>query len=160
MVSTNSTSRTSPKEPGIIFFDGYCALCNRWVDFLLRVLRTRSAKSAHFPFQMASLQGSTAKKIFGETGRSEFITPPLKTIVLYQRANMEEATLFLTESDAIIRIFSALEFPWSLIRLIRIIPRSIRDFVYRVVAKNRYQWFGKRDTCRVPMPEERQFLLD
>ena len=73
---------------------------------------------------------------------------------------MEDAPQFLTESDAILRIFSALGFPWSMFGVFRLVPRVIRDFIYRVIAKNRYQWFGKRETCRMPTQEERKFLLD
>ena len=168
MGSTNSTFQTNRKLVGILFFDGYCVLCNRWVDFLLRVLSIRSAKSAHFSFQIASLQGSTAKKIFEELGRKDFITPPLKTIVFYQKLESSLAnklksrteTQIFTESEALFKIVSLLGFPWSVLTVFRIVPRFMLDFFYRCIANHRYTWFGKRSACRVPTAEERRFLLD
>ncbi len=110
---------------------------------------------------MASLQGKTAKEILETAGRTDLLTPPLKTIVLYERvAGTVGESEFFTESDAVLRIFSELEFPWSLLGFFRFFPRRLRDFVYQVISKNRYRWFGKRESCRVPTPEEKAWLLD
>jgi len=158
--TSKATNNDSRPATGIIFFDGYCTLCNQWVDFLLRALKSRLKKSAHFPFQMASLQGETAKKVFNEAGRTEFITAPLNSIVLYRRENSDGTVRFYTESDAILRILSSLGFPWAILAIFRIVPPFIRDYVYGVIARNRYRWFGKKSECRLPTKEERQFLLD
>ena len=53
------------------------------------------------------------------------------------------------ESDASVEIARMLRFPWKLLRVIKFIPRKVRDKVYRWVAKNRYRWFGKRESCRI-----------
>jgi predicted DCC family thiol-disulfide oxidoreductase YuxK len=153
--TVNSTVRR------VIFFDGHCNLCNRWVDFLLRVLRARSKKSAHFSIQLASLQGITAKEILVAAGRGDLLAPPLNTVVLYERvAGTVGESKFFTESDAILKVFEELGSFWSWLAVFRFIPKSIRDGIYRYISKNRFRWFGKRETCRLPTPEERTWLLD
>jgi predicted DCC family thiol-disulfide oxidoreductase YuxK len=62
-------------------------------------------------------------------------------------------------STAVLRIARGLGFPWNLATVFLIVPRPIRDAVYRWVARNRYRWFGKKDTCRLPSPEERARFL-
>lgn len=165
MESTRSTSQINSTVHStvrrVIFFDGYCNLCNQWVDFLLRVLRARSKKSAHFSIQLASLQGKTAQEIFTAAGRTDLLAPPLNTVVLYERvAGTVGESEFYTESDAILRVFAELEFPWSWFGVFRFIPKSIRDAIYRWISKNRFRWFGKRESCRLPTPEERTWFLD
>ena len=64
------------------------------------------------------------------------------------------------KSTAILRILKRIPFPWNIGYVFIVIPRPIRDFIYNIIAKNRYQWFGKRDTCRVLSDEEKaRFLL-
>jgi len=157
MESTKSIHQTR----SILFFDGYCSLCNKWVDLLLRVLKSRKNDSTHSSFHLASLQGKTAQSIFTEAKRTDLIQPPLQTVVLYQRvAGTVGEVEFYTESDAVLKLFSDFEFPWSMIALFRFVPKFIRNFIYRLIAKNRYQWFGKRNQCRLPTPEDRKWLLD
>lgn len=166
MASTRSTFQTSSnpsetKSRRIVFFDGYCSLCNQWVDFLLRVLTNPKKESTHYSFQLASLQGNTAREILKATGRSDLLEPPFNTIVLYERvAGTVNEVVFFTESDAILRIFAGIGSPWSIMAVFRFLPRFIRDGIYRLIARKRYQWFGKRDTCRLPTKEESAWLLD
>ena len=63
-------------------------------------------------------------------------------------------------STAALRIITALGGIWRLAGLLRLVPRFLRDAVYDWVARNRYGWFGKRDSCRLPSPEERAVFLD
>lgn len=125
-----------------IFFDGYCNLCNASVDFIVRRDRKRS-------FYYASLQGDTASKILADK-------PELHgkdSIVLLENGKV------YTESSAVLRISLKMSALWPLMSIFLIVPKFIRDGVYRFVARNRYKWFGKRDTCRVPTEEEsHQFL--
>ena len=65
-----------------------------------------------------------------------------------------------TESRAVFRVIRLLEFPYRLLYGLVVIPRPIRDWVYRLVARNRFRMFGRRDTCRLPMPEERERFLE
>ncbi len=161
MESIRSTFQTSSEARRVIFFDGECNLCNQWVDFLLRLLKRRSKESTHFSFQLASLQGKTAQSIFASAGRLDLIKPPYTSVVLYQRvAGTVSESEFFTESESLLRIFSELEFPWSLLRAFRVIPSFIRDSIYRWIARNRIGWFGRRATCRVPTLQEKAYFLD
>lgn len=128
---------------------------------MLRILMKRSVGLTHDDFQIASLQGNTAKQVMETSGRHDLLTPPFNTMVLYQRvAGTVGEVEFFTESDAILRIFADLGFPWRMMVIFRIVPRFLRDFVYRWIARNRYRFFGKRDECRLPTKEERAWLLD
>lgn len=111
----------------IIFFDGVCHLCNRWVDFVIR----RDVKKF---FCFSPLESKTAEK--------ENIS-----IVLF-----EDGKRF-TESTAILRIFKNLGGMWSLLYVGILIPRPLRDVLYRFVARHRYRWFGRDDVCRIPTPD-------
>ncbi len=132
-----------PSHP-IVFFDGVCGLCNRAVDFLLRIDRARRLR-------YAPLQGATAARLLPR----EAIAPDAPGSIVFR----ERGRLF-TRSDAVLRIGVALGGLWSCVAILYAIPRPIRDFVYRWVARNRYEWFGKQDACRLPTPEEKPFFLD
>jgi predicted DCC family thiol-disulfide oxidoreductase YuxK len=126
----------------IVFFDGVCNLCNGFVDFLVRRDRWRTLR-------FASLQGKTSLELLGpEAGRE------LASVVLYQDGEV------LKESDAALRILELLGGPWRAVALFRIFPRFLRDWLYRLIARNRYRLFGKRETCRLPSPDERALFLD
>ena len=128
--------------PPVIYFDGYCGLCNGFVDFVLARDRARR-------FRFAPLQGTTARARFGDPGDVD------PTTILLE----EEGTVF-QRSTAALRIITALGGIWRLAGLLRLVPRFIRDAVYDWIARNRYGWFGKRDSCRLPSPEERAVFLD
>ena len=133
----------APAAP-LVLFDGVCNFCDAAVDFILA--RARSGR-----FRFASLQGSTAR------GLAERIGPLPATpnsIVLVTGA------IIYTESSAALRILAGLGGCWCLALGLLVVPAAIRDRVYRWFARNRYRWFGKRDTCRVPEPHERARLLD
>jgi len=128
--------------PPVIYFDGYCGLCNGFVDFVLARDRARR-------FRFAPLQGTTARARFGDPGDVD------PTTIL-----LEEAGAVFERSTAALRIITALGGFWRLAGLLRLVPRFIRDAVYDWIARNRYGWFGKRDSCRLPSPEERAVFLD
>ena len=123
----------------IVFFDGYCGLCNGFINMLIKI---NSKKKLLF----SPLQGETAKKIQGLTLCED-------SIVFYSKRRC-----FL-RSNAVLEILFSLGGFWRFVLIFKIIPRFIRDFVYRVVAKNRYHWFGKTTSCRIPTEAEKQFFL-
>lgn len=132
----------SPEER-VIFFDGECNLCNGWVDFVLK-------RDPDGRFRFASLQSEAARERLPE----EYTQPDaLGTFVLLDGDRVR------TRSDAALEVLGNLRFPWSLMRVFKIVPRVIRDAVYRHVAAHRYEWFGKRDTCRIPTAAERARFL-
>ncbi len=123
----------------IIFFDGYCGLCNRSVDFLIK----RDKKKI---FRYAPLQSDVAKKFLGTL-------PDISTFILFENGKI------YYRSDAAIRAVSRLGGFYKTAFLLRIFPKFLRDAVYNFIAKNRYRWFGKSESCRVPSKEERELFL-
>lgn len=126
----------------ILFFDGVCNLCNWLVDFLIRNDRDRK-------LFFAPLQGPTAEKYVPAEVRKN-----LFTVVMWDQNRL------YTQSDAVVQALRHLPPPWSWFPVVKIIPKPLRNIVYNFVAKHRYKWFGKHDTCRVPTPEERSRFLD
>jgi predicted DCC family thiol-disulfide oxidoreductase YuxK len=135
----------------VILFDGVCNLCNRAVQFVVRHDR-------HRRFLFASLQSRAAARLL--RGR------PGVEVMEAMEARPESVVLvhgdrIYTRSTAALRIAGGLGFPWSLGSVLVAVPRPLRDWVYDVVARNRYRWFGKRDVCMVPTPElQARFLPD
>ena len=125
----------------VILFDGICNLCNGTVDFLIKRDRNKQ-------FRFVALQSVTGKILI-----QKFNIPPATESVIAIKQN-----LIYFESDAAIEIARLLPFPWKLAILIKIIPKKLRDYIYRIIAKNRYKWFGKTESCRI-LSEENTMIL-
>ncbi len=134
---------TEPQiQKPIIFFDGVCGMCNAFVNLILRIDRKQT-------FLFAPLQGSTARHLL----------PPLADDAReWSMIYVDEAGIH-DQSDASLEVYRRLGGIWGLLGLARYVPRRIRNPVYRVIARNRYRWFGKRETCRVPTLEEQARFL-
>ncbi len=128
----------------LILFDGLCNLCNRSVQF---VIRHDPAARFHF----ASLQGDAGIAICAKFG---FTDQQLDSFIL-----IDEGKAY-TQSSAALRVSKYLSGGWKLLYTFLIVPPFIRDAVYRLIARNRYRWFGKRDACMIPSPELRQRFLN
>ncbi len=126
----------------VVFFDGVCGLCNRSVDFIL-------SEDAAERLRFAPLQGEAAAR---ELGPQPDGAP--RSIIL------REGGVTYTRSEAVLRIAGALGGAWRLLALLcRVVPRLVRDAAYDFIAAHRYQWFGKREACRLPTPAERRRFL-
>lgn len=123
----------------IVLVDGVCNLCNSIVHFVID--RDPEAR-----FRFAPLQSDFAKSLLERAGRPELATS-LSTFVL-----VEGDTLF-THSTAALRLLRELNTPLRLLYALIVLPRFVRDAAYRFVAKRRYGWFGRTESCRVPTPE-------
>ncbi len=132
------------RSTNIVFFDGVCTLCNSSVDYLI-------SKDKKAVLRYASLQSKTAENLL-EKHDINHVTP--ESIVFYEAGNV------WFKSDAVFRICKHLPFPFALLTVFKIIPRFVRDYAYDLIAKNRYKWFGKRDTCRLPKDDERELFYD
>lgn len=132
----------NPYDKPILFFDGVCGLCNRFVDLLLRVDRKDR-------FLFAPLQGTTAQQLLPPQSDD-----PREWSFLY----LDEQGLH-DQSDASLQVYRRLGGVWTIPSLLRFIPGFLRNPVYRVIARNRYRWFGRRETCRVPTSAERLRFL-
>lgn len=129
------------KERPIVFFDGHCGLCNCFVDFALTEDRRHN-------LLFSPLQGEAAKS---RVGRLEL--EKLESIILFDNNKIYR------QSDAILRMLAYLGGLWPLLSFSRAIPRQFRDFLYYIIAQNRYAWFGKHEACRLPTREQRQFFI-
>ncbi|MCB0608931.1 MAG: thiol-disulfide oxidoreductase DCC family protein [Lewinellaceae bacterium] len=128
----------------ILLFDGVCNLCNGFVQFVIK----RDKKAV---FRFAALQSDLGKELSATAGLPAH---SMDTVVLY------ENNRFYTHSDVGLRVARRLNGLWPLAYALVIIPKFIRDGIYNWVAKNRYRWFGKRESCMVPTPELRSRFLD
>lgn len=128
-----------------VFFDGVCNLCNGAVQFIIR----HDKKSM---YRFASLQSDFAKDILNKYQIN--ITEPPQSILLLRNGKI------YSESSAALRIAQKLGGSWKLLSVFLIIPEFIANGMYRFVARNRYKWFGKRDSCMIPTPELRDRFLD
>lgn len=125
----------------IIFFDGVCGLCNGFVDFILAMDKKKQ-------FLFAPLQSEFAKKNLPVE-----MTTELKSVVFLNNGKQ------YSKSDAVLHVLDELGGVWKLSKVGRILPAKMRDSAYNLVAENRYEIFGKKDTCRLPSAEERSRFL-
>lgn len=127
----------------VIVFDGVCVLCNGWVRFLLRHDRRRR-------FRFAAMQGEAGRRLLAGHGLDP--DDPVSFLLL-------EARGVRTDSDAIIEVLNALGGPWRAASALRLLPRGLRDSGYRALARNRYRWFGRRNSCLLPAANEADRFL-
>lgn len=127
----------------IILFDGVCNFCNGAVNFVLK-----QDKKGIFLF--APLQSQAGQKLLEQY---QLTTQDFDSFVL-----IENEKLF-TKSSASLRVMQRLPWYWKWTQAFRIIPKFLRNAVYDLIAKNRYQWFGKKDACMIPTPEMRNRFL-
>jgi len=125
----------------IIFFDGICNLCNEIIDLIIKWDTKNKVK-------VASLQGETAKNKLPQ----KFIEN-LSTLVYLKHGQI------YTKTGAVIRIFADINPLFKGLYLFLIIPEFLRSPIYNIVAKYRYKWFGKKETCRLPSEEEKEYFL-
>lgn len=127
----------------IIVFDGVCLLCSGWVRFLLRFDHRQ-----HYRF--AAMQSANGRELLARHGLDP--DDPVSFLLV-------TPTRTWTDSDAIVRVLTGLGGGWRVAHVLRLIPAMLRDPLYRVVARNRYRWFGRRDTCLVPDAALRERFL-
>jgi predicted DCC family thiol-disulfide oxidoreductase YuxK len=127
----------------IIVFDAECLLCSANAQFVLN--HDRQGR-----FLLASMQGDAGTALYRRFGIDP--TDPDTLIVV-------EGDRVRRDSDAILAIWAGLGWPWRAATMFRLVPRALRDLVYRWVARNRYRLFGRRDTCWLPDPAFRDRLL-
>lgn len=148
-MSAGSTHTPEPRTAAdasaeaIVFFDGVCNLCNGAVQFILRREKNPQLK-------FAALQSEAfrqrAAKMPGEV--------PDSIIFL-------EGGVFYTESDAVLHISRYLKQPWRAMGYLGyLMPRFLRNPLYRFIARNRYRWFGKKEACFVPTPALRARFME
>ncbi len=123
--------------PAIVVFDGVCVLCSGGVRFLLP--RDRVGR-----FRFAAMQSETGRRLLAEHGLDP--ADPVSFLLI-------EGGHAHTDSSATLRALVLLGGWWRLAGALYAVPRPLRDAVYRFVARRRYRWFGRRESCFVPTPE-------
>lgn len=131
-------NETMDSIQNIIYFDGECGLCNKFVDFLI----SKDKKNILF---FSPLQGLTASK-------SSLFVQNEQTVIL------QTGTRYLKKSSAAIEAISLLGGGWKLTKVFLLFPRVFRDWIYDVIARNRFSLFGKT-SCRIPKPSEKHKFL-
>ncbi|MEP7042785.1 MAG: thiol-disulfide oxidoreductase DCC family protein [Dokdonella sp.] len=138
----NESTMVDVDKP-ILVFDGVCLLCSRWVRFILR--HDRAAR-----YRFATMQSVIGQSLLRQHGLDPHDPNSLLLV---------EDGQATTDSDAILRVltgFGGLYRAWSVLRLL---PRALRDPVYRWLARNRYRWFGRSETCWLPEPAHTERFL-
>jgi predicted DCC family thiol-disulfide oxidoreductase YuxK len=128
----------------ILFFDGVCNLCEGFVQWVVK-------RDKEGIIYYASLQSDFAKEF---TASTDLKVQEVSSVILYHQGR------FYTESDAPLKLIRLLGYPWKLAYPFIILPRIIRDNIYRWIARNRYRWFGKKEACMIPTPELQNRFLD
>ena len=134
-----------PKDKKIILFDGVCNLCNSSVQYVIK----HDTKDI---FRFVALQSELGQKIINHIGISE---KSIDSIILY-----EAGIAYYYKSAAALEIAKQLGDLYAFATIFKILPLSLRDSIYDYVAKNRYKWYGKQESCMIPTPElQSKFLV-
>ena len=128
--------------PAIVLFDGECNFCDASVQFIIK----RDPKGY---FQFAALQSDVGKML-----TQQYAVPDTLDSILV----IDQHTVY-NSSNAALHITKHLNGLWTVLYVLKVIPKTIRDVVYKFIAKNRYAWFGKKDSCMIPSPEMRNRFL-
>ncbi|MET6990693.1 thiol-disulfide oxidoreductase DCC family protein [Sediminicola arcticus] len=129
----------------IILFDGVCNLCNGAIQFIIK-----QDKSDNFRY--APLQSNIGRKFLQERNIDNAI---IDSIIL-----IEPGVAYYTKSAAALKIGQDFGGAWKLLQILEWIPESISNFIYDLIAKNRYNWFGKKEACMIPTPELKAKFLE
>ena len=145
---TSSKKGTEARaDQRVILFDGVCNLCNGSVNWVI-------ARDPQERFQFASLQSQVAENLLhGVMDEQELADHP-DSIVLVDAGGAH------VRSTAALSIAAGMGLPYSLARVFFAIPRPLRDLVYNWVARNRYRWFGRQESCMLPTPDLTSRFLD
>jgi len=129
----------------IILFDGVCNLCDNCVQYVIK-------QDKRNEFKFASLQSEIGQKLAKERGID---TSDVDSIIL-----IEPGVAYYTKSTAALKIAQSFGGVWQLASVLEWIPEKTRDWAYDYVAKNRYKWYGKKESCMIPTPELKSKFLD
>jgi predicted DCC family thiol-disulfide oxidoreductase YuxK len=130
---------------GVVLFDGHCNFCSGVVNFLID-------RDPHGRLKFAALQSETGRRLLAEHGLPLPDEPDTLVVIVGGKA--------LVRSDAALATTKYLCGLWPLARVGFLVPRFLRDLVYKLVARHRYRWFGRSEACRVPTPALRARFLD
>lgn len=128
----------------LILFDGVCNFCCFWIQFLIR-------RDPNRRFRFAALQSSAGQETLRRLGLS---ADHLTTMILV------EGDRHYVKSSAALRIARRMRGPWPPLFVFIVVPAPVRDFFYDFVARNRYRWFGRQESCMTPTADVRERFLE
>lgn len=126
----------------IILFDGECNFCDASVQFIIK-------RDPRGYFRFAALQSEVGEDL----KKKHLIADNLDSVIVIDNNTVYDS------SDAALEICRHLNGMWKAFYLLKVFPRSFRNSVYKIIAKNRYKWFGKKDNCTIPTPDIRNRFL-
>jgi predicted DCC family thiol-disulfide oxidoreductase YuxK len=126
-----------PENKKIVLFDGVCNLCNGVVQKIIY-------NDYNDVFRFASIQSDIGTKIIAHLGIDISKTD---SIILY-----EPTIAYYIKSEAALKITREFKGLWKLLQIFRILPSTFNDLFYDIIARNRYRWFGKKESCMIPTP--------
>lgn len=141
--TTHVPTASVTADKTVVLFDGVCNFCNATINFLIE----------HDPtdrFRFAAQQSDIGQQVMREHGLTDLM---LNTIIVFDNGKV------LTESGGALRLARYMPFPWRMLSWFMIVPSFLRNWGYRLIAKNRYKMFGQADACRMPTPEIRAKFL-
>tara|TARA_B110000902_G_C14244711_1_gene563833 strand:+ start:593 stop:1009 length:417 start_codon:yes stop_codon:yes gene_type:complete len=127
-----------PKNKKIVIFDGVCNLCNSSV---LKVIKNDKKNT----FLFAALQSKSGQEIINYL---KIDISKIDSIILY-----EPGVSYDIKSTAVLKVMNDFGGLWFLTQVFFIFPEKLRNFIYDYIAKNRYKWFGKKESCMIPTPK-------
>ncbi len=133
----------------LILYDGVCGLCNRWI----RQILTRDPGGL---FHFASLQSEVGRALLRQYGRNPDLLDTIYVLADYK----SQSPRIMARARAILFVISRLKSPWRFLRFLELLPTSVLDGVYSLIASNRYRTFGKYDTCQIPPETYKERFID
>ena len=130
-------------DKSVVIFDGMCVMCSRFAQLILRQDKAKR-------FRMLTAQSALGAALYRHYGLNP---SDYETNVL-----IEEGRAYF-KSEASMQILAGLGLPWSLVRVGYVLPRAVRDPLYDIIARNRLRWFGTRERCYLPRPEDADRFL-
>lgn len=142
-MAAGASETAEPVEHPIIVFDGDCVFCSANAQFVLRHDRRHH-------FRLAAMQGEVGTALYRRFAMDPK-SPDSMIVVTGDRVERD--------SDGVLAIYAGLGWPWRAFALLRLVPRFVRDPVYRWIARNRYRLFGRREACWMPTAEHKRYVL-
>jgi len=142
MKTLNDIEKISFEHP-VMFFDGECIFCSRALQFFIRIDKDELIR-------YTTLQSDEGQLVMKNLN----ISDDMDSVALIDKGD------YYVKSDVTFQLLGQMKYPWKILSVIKILPRSFRDFFYDIIAKNRYKIFGKSDHCIIPSVDQKHLFLN
>jgi predicted DCC family thiol-disulfide oxidoreductase YuxK len=149
MPATALPQSSSSAGEHVILYDGVCGLCNRVNQFVL-------SHDSGSVFDFASLQSETGRSFVKRFGREPDALDTFYVVTNYRSGS----PALLSRAEAALFIMKTIGAPWSWLGAFGILPKTVLNWSYDIVARNRYRVFGRYDSCPLPGPDQRRRFID